>query len=291
MDDRKGPSYLSPSGLSAWLKCQASWWHTYMEDHPREPATVEQVRGTFVHEVMERIAWLPAPMRTVEAARGVARDVWMSWLRFGANADFTALELTDPEDYSRFADWTWRSIQRALPYIAESDVAATELKVRVDLDGAPFGGVIDIVTEWPRGVRPEDWKTGERPVDEGRPWDKSKIAGAMLQPLLYAAALREMGHTPWEAALVYVPAEGVEGEIADRCTDEALDQAVATLSKAWSEIQEAIERDELPERTTSPLCSWCNHLALCPEGQVEVEARFRSGRNVGERAVEILGLS
>ena len=277
--------HLSPSGLSAWAKCKASWWHTYMEDRPRERPGIEMVRGTFVHAVLERLAWFEPAERTTENAKRIASRLYHEWVNFGANADFTALGLS-PGERDAFAAWTWRSITAGVPYVRMLDVAATELAVDVELDGVPFSGFIDVVDRRVFGLGALDWKTGA-PPDPSLPWTAGKITGMMVQPKLYGAALREMGYAVEAAGLIFIPGDGPGENMVENVTDVALDDAVATLKKAWTEIQAA---DKLPETTTGALCAWCRHVDVCGPGQQVVIERYYSNKSVSKQAVKALGL-
>jgi len=288
MGESKAVEHLSPSGLSAWAKCQASFWHTYMEDRPREQPGIEMVRGTFVHAVLERLAWFEPGDRTAENAKRIASRLYHEWVDFGASEDFTALDLNLGER-NAFAAWTWRSVMAGVPHLRMLDVAATELRVDVELDGVPFSGFIDVVGRKMFGLAALDWKTGAAP-DPSLPWTAGKIAGMMVQPRLYGAALREMGHRVEAAGLVFIPGDGRGENMVEAVDDADLNGAVATLKKAWTEIQAAIEADTLPPTATGALCAWCRHVDVCEPGQRVVIERYNTNRSVSEQAVKVLGL-
>lgn len=290
------PKHLSPSGFSTFRQCPAKYWHHYMEDHPRKPPSVEMLRGSFVHEVLERVLWMPPEHRTLGTAKYVALNLWESWIHLGANADWTDLaEGLTTEGQIAFADWTWRSIERAFAVadLSDIDVVALELKVDVILGGVPFFGFIDLVSHAGGGYYDtEDWKTGER-ADPSTPWYPGQRAEKVAQPLLYAAALREQGHSVNAASLVHIPAEGRAGAEVEPATDEAMDNVVEALVDVWAQITELCQQtDPQPSTSPGPLCGWCDFVALCPEGQVEVKARADRGKGVGPAAATwLLGQS
>lgn len=281
----EAPQHLSPSGFATWRQCPAKYWHTYLEDHPRQPATLQMVRGTFVHLVMERLLWLPAEHRTPEAALDIARRTWISWRDLGASAEFTALGLDD-EATDRAAAWTWTSVLRALSIVEVQsvDLVATELRLEMDLGGVPFKGFVDLVTR----DSVDDYKTGEKP-DTSTPWAADSIREKLAQPLLYAAALDQLGLRVAEARLIFVPAEGRAGILSEPVTLDSIGAVVAELADTWAEILEAVDYDGAHVGTKpSPLCGWCDFLAICPDGQAEVKVRISLGRNVPPAARAIV---
>lgn len=286
----KTPTHLSPSGLSMWRQCPQKYVHAYLEDHPREPATIEMVRGTFVHAVLERLTWLPPTLRTPDMARLIGRQLANEWDDLQSQPDFTALELDRPEVF-RFLDWTWNAILAAFDLLplATMDVAATELRINTTLGGVPFHGFIDLVERetLPGTLNTLDYKTGEMP-EQGKPWSQATADEKLLQPLLYAAALREMGHRVHAVGLVYIPAEGRSGVLGQPADDRSLDNAVAALSESWVEIQAVAAGEAEAPKKPSALCGWCDFLAICPEGQREVETRISLGRSVPTAAVKVV---
>lgn len=234
-----------------------------------------------MHEVLERLLWLPPEHRNLSTARDIAARVWHAWTELGAQPDLLALGL-DQHQGDAFARWTWASIERAIGDVEAMTLVATELRVDIVLEGVPFRGFIDVVIEAignPDALEIADWKTGEKP-EQGKPWTEKGNEEKLLQPLLYAAALREMGHEVQGVSLIYIPAEGRAGFLYADATAEAIDGALRALTAAYMSIEEATETDRFPT-APSALCGWCDFIAICPEGQAEVEARHAQRRNIG----------
>lgn len=280
---REPPDHLSPSGLDLWLKCPASWWWRYMTDVPRDPPTFATVLGTVVHRAIEHAL---APDSAWGSDRGGLR------LYFDEALDHHAgdVALVAPTDdlRSEMTRLGYRCLDAWLVECgADVTVYAVELELDVTLGGVPFVGKIDCVIEDPRGLIPVDWKSGPKP-DLSKPWSDEAIERKMLQPLLYAAALREMGHDVFSTGLIFIPPEGPTGWVGRVVDDADLDAAVSVLNTAWASIEEAVELGEAPT-TPNPLCGWCSHVVRCPDGQVKVRERFDQARSTGP-AAQLLGL-
>lgn len=246
---------LSPSRAGDFLTCPLLYRFRAIDKLP-EPPSVDAVRGTVVHKVLEQLFDLPAPDRTAGRALELLGPAW------------EALRETEPEVGDLFADATtlasWLDSCRVVleRYFGLEDPtrlepAERELYVEAVLDSKLLlRGFIDRVDIAPTGeIRIVDYKSGRSPGE-------SFEANALFQLKIYALVLwRTRGVVPSMLQLVYLG----NGELLRYVPDEG--DLLATERKVeaiWRAIERARQSgDWRPNR--SRLCSWCSHQALCPE--------------------------
>lgn len=257
------PQHLSPSSASLYQECPRKWKFRYVDrlpDPPGEPA----LAGTFAHRVLELLLQMPAPERTIDAARDLARKTWPE---ISHDPDFAALDLTD-EQAKAFRWKGWLAIEGLwkLEDPCEVEVHATEHDISVSVDGVPFRGIIDRVDHCDDGLVIVDYKSGRAPPPRF-------VGERLTQVLLYAAAMAELtGQRPVRAQLVYLGQRVVETEV----TDSTLEPAVEGLVQTWDSLLADVEAEAFAP-STGPLCAWCPFLAGCPEGLAEVGERHTAG--------------
>lgn len=280
-------TYLSPSGASLWKQCPRRWWYRYVDGLPEPPPGEPAVLGSFVHKVLEDLLDLPAPDRTPDAARAIATECFAT---FSERGDYRALGFDD-SGTKRFKHRAWVAISAYFSEFAPSEVdpVRQEMRVRAEIDGVPFFGIIDLVERdgdlGGNAVIVTDYKTGT-PPETNKPWSAEQNAEKLLQPMWYAAALLEMGeHSPSLARLLYFTAAetadggfvGRTGTLAAPVNEGAIAAARAELLLRWRQIGEAQEHGGA-EAKPGVLCGWCPFVAHCTEGQAEVR-RLRAEVN------------
>ncbi len=257
--DERGLRHLSPSSASTFRQCPRRWKHRYLDRLP-DPKGIPALVGTFVHRVLEELMTKSPSQRTLEEARGLARQLWPE---VADDEDFVALLLDEASQ--RGVRWqAWRLIENyfEMEDPTSVDVAEREQRLEVALAGVPFVGVVDRTERTPNGMRVTDYKTGRAPTPR-------YLDDKLDQVWLYAAALEASDQPVDEVRLMYLTGTNV-----DRARDEeAISSAVDRHATTWSEIGVAIDGDEFPTRT-GPLCGWCPYTASCPEGRVEAERRY-----------------
>ncbi|HSL59592.1 MAG TPA: PD-(D/E)XK nuclease family protein [Acidimicrobiales bacterium] len=258
------PRALSPSGASTFEQCARRWRFRYIDRLPEPPGEAALV-GTFAHRVLELLLAEPAAGRTIERAKAIAREVWPSTRR---HPDYRALGLDEAGERAfRWKGWLAVEGLWALEDPATVVVRATERRVRAELGGVPFLGVVDRLDECDDGLVVTDYKSG-------RPPSARFAADKLGQVLLYAAAITAAdGEAPVRARLVYLGADIIEVE----ATPDAVAGPVAALQRTWDALVTALADDEFAPRP-GPLCGWCPHVARCPEGRIEVRRRRDQGR-------------
>lgn len=285
--DKNGPVAdlgfsFSPSAAAVWAQCPRRWWHRYVDRLPEPPPGEPAILGTFVHQILELLIDQPAELRTVETARKFAADVWSS---ISESEEWKSLEL-DAGASLRFRKRAWATVEAYFSMIEPTDVEpiAQELEVRVEVEGVPFRGFIDLVERdsLTGDVVVTDYKTGAPPV-EGKPWSEETAQEKLLQPMWYAAALTELGeHVPASARLLYFTVQESRDrsslnartrEMAVEVDEQSLVGARLELRRRWDQIAEALEKGQAESRP-SALCGWCPFVEICAEGDAEVRRRW-----------------
>lgn len=245
---------LSPSRVSDFKTCPLLYRFRAIDRLP-EPPSREAVRGTLIHAVLERLFDEPADRRTPGTARALASTEWSRMVE--VEPELAGLVADDESaaawlaDAGRLLD-TYFTLED--PQLLEP--ADRELLVEVTLDAQlRLKGIIDRVDVSPRGeVRIVDYKSGRSPsvLFEQR---------ALFQLRVYALLLwRLRGRVPSMLQLIYLS----DGQVVRLEPDEA---DLVSLERTLRALATAISRarstgDFRP--STSRLCDWCPHRALCP---------------------------
>ena len=285
-----GPS-LSPSRAADFKTCPLLFRFRTIDKLPEQPSA-DQVRGTLVHAVLERLFDLPAAERTPEAAAALVAPSWARLLEEGpALAEiFAATAVRPGRDPAAVAAEAEATGQARL-FTAAQDAPASDEAARLAAFLASASSLLDgyFAVEDPRRLEPAereslvstlvddellirgyidrldvsaggdlrvvDYKTGGAPREafEGR---------ALFQLKFYALVLwRTRGVVPKVLRLLYLK----DAEICDYSPDaEELERFERTLV-ALSQAVERAKRDQDFRPKPSRLCGWCNHQRFCPE--------------------------
>jgi putative RecB family exonuclease len=282
-----GPS-LSPSRAADFKTCPLLFRYRTIDRLPEQPSQ-DQVRGTLVHAVLERLFDLPAAERTPDAAEALVRPEWERLLE--QEPELAAL-FADPPPAApaatapASAELITTDTPAALPgfedlgeaeriarflagaggllegYFAVEDPQRLEPAEREALvstlvdEDLLIRGYIDRLDVSPAGdLRVVDYKTGGAPREafEGR---------ALFQLKFYALVLwRTRGVVPRVLRLLYLK----DAEICDYSPDaeelERFERTLVALSKAIESAKESKNFRPKP----SKLCGWCSHHQHCPE--------------------------
>ncbi|OIV38416.1 recombinase RecB [Mangrovactinospora gilvigrisea] len=257
------PVALSPSRADDFMTCPLRYRLRVIDKLPETPS-VEALRGTVVHAVLERLFDLPAPRRSPEEAVALLRP---EWERVLAKRPELAELFADAEgaapDAPRLAEWLGTAEALLGKYFSLEDPtrlqpAEREMYVETQLDGGPkLRGFIDRVDVAPTGeIRVVDYKTGRAPSERF-------VSGALFQMKFYALVLwRLRGVVPRRLQLVYL---GGDGQVVTYDPDEGDLRGVEVKLRAlWEAIQRAVRTGEWPPKK-SKLCGWCDFQKFCPE--------------------------
>ncbi len=271
-------SHLSPSSATTFAQCPRRWRFRYVERLP-DPPGLAALAGTLVHRVLELLLAEEPAQRTLDRARGIAGQ---EWAVHAADPDLARLGLS-PDEQRAYKWRVWKAVAGLwdLEDPAGVEVAATEQRLEVALDGVPFLGVIDRVDRTADGLVVTDYKSGRPPAPR-------RVQEKLDQVLLYAAAVAAAGdEAPVRARLLYLGAQAIEVE----ATPDSVEAAVSRLRARWDDLTVCVGADDFPPRT-GPLCAWCPYVGRCAEGRAEVVTRLDEGRVSPEApGPRLLGLS
>jgi putative RecB family exonuclease len=245
---------LSPSRAADFKTCPLLYRFRSIDRLP-EQRSVDQVRGTLVHAVLERLFDLPAHERTPDAASGLIAPQWERLLGeeeglatlFDGGAD--PLAFMDSTRELLAAYFTLEDPRRLEPAERESLVQTC-----ID-DQLVIRGYVDRLDISPAGeLRVVDYKTGGAPREAFE-------ARALFQLKFYALVLwRTRGVVPRVLRLVYLK----DSEVCDFSPDpDELMRFERTLLALWRAIERAKTAQDFRPKP-SRLCDWCSHQALCP---------------------------
>jgi putative RecB family exonuclease len=247
---------LSPSRAGDFMSCPLLYRFRTIDKLP-EPFSVDAVRGTVVHKVLEDLFDLPAAERTPERAHELIVPAWESLLE----TEPAVAEMFEVEGVLSVDDWLTSCRTAVDRYFTLEDPrrlepAERELYVETLLDSKLLlRGFVDRVDIAPDGaIRIVDYKTGRSPSEgfEGK---------ALFQLKFYALAIwRTQGVLPAMLQLVYLG----DGEVIRYQPDEH--DLLATERKVEAVWRAIITAQETGDWRPSPskLCSWCAHQAICP---------------------------
>jgi putative RecB family exonuclease len=273
---------LSPSRAADFKTCPLLYRFRSIDRLPERPSP-DQLRGTLVHAVLERLFDLPAPERTPRQAADLVEPQWVRMLaeheELAGLFEAVSEDPPDPEDppgngnaaggEGRARSWepdepAFLASARDLlgGYFAVEDPRRLEpaereclVTTEVDEGRLVLRGYIDRLDVSATGeLRVVDYKTGGAPREAFE-------ARALFQLKFYALVLwRTRGVVPRVLRLLYLK----DAEICDYAPDtDELDRFERTLIALWAAIERAVaERDFRPR--PSRLCGWCAHQALCP---------------------------
>jgi putative RecB family exonuclease len=256
------PKSLSPSRLSDFQACPRRYQHTSIERIP-QPASYATAKGRFVHFVFEQLFALDGPERTIEKAREFVEPAITEILTDDVKFD---IELDD----EMLAKLLRETEEIIVSYFAMEDPRTiksegVELKLGVEVNGAPLYGILDRLDRDPDGTLTiVDYKTGRLP---NRNYDSSTFANTELYAALCEAKL---GEQPTKIRLMYV----AHGESIERnVTDVVVKARANAASSAWSKINRYYDDGDFPATPSSNACRFCSFKDLCRSQGVPVPAR------------------
>jgi putative RecB family exonuclease len=248
---------LSPSRAGDFKTC-ALKYRLRMVDRLPEAPSVDALRGTVVHKVLEDLFDLPATERTIDRAERMVPTAWAGIRELEPEVDDAFGDDAAPT----FDAWleSCRTVLRRYFDLEDPqrlEPTERELYVETLLDSRLLlRGVIDRIDVAPDGaIRVVDYKTSRSP---GVGFE----ARALFQMRFYALVIwRTRGVVPAMLRLIYLG----DGTTVSYVPDEHdLRATERQLEAVWQAIALAHQTGEwLPRR--SAVCSWCSFKALCPE--------------------------
>ena len=247
---------LSPSRASDFMTCPLLYRFRVIDKLPETPS-IDAVRGSVVHKVLENLFDLPALDRTHEQANTLLAPVWAELV--AEEPQLAEMFSADTSDLLTWLEQCRTLLGRYFTLEDPQRLQPTEREIHVEAQlssGLTLHGYIDRVDVAATGeLRIVDYKTGRSPAEQFE-------AKALFQMKFYALVVwRTRGVMPRMLQLVYLG----NGEMLRYEPDErdllATERKVEAL---WKAIQRAMSSGDWRPRK-SALCSWCDHKALCPE--------------------------
>ncbi len=247
------PRSLSPSKVTSFRDCALAFRFNAIEHLPDEP-TVWTVRGTLVHQVLERLFWRHDRGRR---SRAVAEgELSLAWDELQSDPDYLALGLstTDAEAFRAEAG-TLVANYFDLEDPDEITPVGVELTLEARVGDMRLRGIIDRLDLTADGeLVVVDYKTGRAPSPA---YEQAKLVGVHIYALLCTEVL---GRPPVQVKLLHLKEPTT---IVAEPTEQSLRGQRKKTVAVWSAIERAC-RDEDFRPRTSPLCNYCRFRPFCP---------------------------
>lgn len=247
------PRSLSPTRVTSFTDCPLAFRLRSIDRLP-EPPSPHAMKGTLVHQVLERLIWEhPGPERTPAVA---AAELARAWDELQEDPELAALGLSADEADAFRADAA-SLVENYFFLEAPERVRAigVEVTLEAEIDGLLLRGIIDRLDMTEEGdLVVIDYKTGRAP---GVRYEKAKLTGVHLYALLLEQTL---GVAPVEVRLLHLREPLT---ISASPTGQTLrGQRQRTLA-VWQAIERACDHGDFKPRP-SGLCRFCNFQAWCP---------------------------
>lgn len=256
------PQSLSPSRLSDFQACPRRYQHASIERLP-QPASYATAKGRFIHFVFENLFLLEADQRTIEQAREYVTPAIDVILTDDVRLDIGLNEAMLTQLLSETEAILVRYFEMEDPTTVTSE--GVELRLGVDVNGAPLYGILDRLDRDPDGsLTIVDYKTGALP---NRNYDSKTFANAELYAALCEAKL---GERPTTIRLMYV----AHGQSIERnVTDVVVKARANAAAGAWTKIKRYYDDGDFPATPSSNACRFCAFKDLCRSQGVPVPSR------------------
>lgn len=261
---------VSASQLDSFDKCSLKWKFQYIDKLESE-RTLPQIKGSFVHAVLEDLFELPPVERTPDNAKTIARVRWDEMVETDEYKEYDfseaeALQFRQEAWLLILAEWQVENPESV-------DVKSIEIKIEYDLDDeSSFIGYADRLDNLKDGIAVVDYKSGRRPANRFSGDKKRQIR-------LYALGVKKMlGERVTRGKLLFLGGDH-PGIISEKITESILEETEEDLMFDTRKIVEARRsKGELHIKAgTSPLCGWCEFVGLCSEGESYLRGRIANG--------------
>ena len=244
---------LSPSRASDFQNCPLLFRYRTIDRLP-EPPSIDALRGTLIHETLEKIFDLASADRTQESAN----EIWHS-IFDNLNAEESSILVDLLESKNEFIESSIRLLSTYFSVENPQLLEPSGREIHIEHEGQEglhLHGIIDRLDSTNDGkIRIVDYKTGKSP----RSGYEQK---ALFQLKFYSLILwKSTGVVPSMLRIIYLG----DGTIIEHVPSvQDLEIAEKKIIQIWRTIEECIARKEFPPKK-SALCGWCNHQKYCPE--------------------------
>ncbi|MFM2103120.1 MAG: hypothetical protein RL740_207 [Actinomycetota bacterium] len=242
---------LSPSRISDYQQCPKLYHYRVIEKLP-EPISLDAVRGTLIHNILEKLLGLSSEERTIENAK---KEVPVHW-------DILKNQIPELEQLvSSEKEWIDRANALLDSYFQLENpqtFTPTHMEAHLELevvDDLLLHGYVDRIDVAQTGeVRIVDYKTGKSP----RIGYEDK---ALFQLRFYALLWWKLyGEIPKLIQLLYL---GDQKMLKSSPTKRELEITHDKSLKVGNDIKISHQKNFWPTQT-SRLCDWCSFKNICP---------------------------
>jgi putative RecB family exonuclease len=245
---------LSPSRANDFKTCPLLYRYKTIDRLPEPPSTAA-LRGTIVHEALERIYDLPSGSRAIEYAHDLMVTAWSNAII----EDENVIKLF--ADQNEIEDWLASGRELINRYFLLEDPNSfepAEREVHVEYqqpNGLLLHGYVDRLDQADTGeIRIVDYKTGRSPKE-------GYEEKAFFQLKFYALVIwRSRGVVPKVLKLIYL---GNSETLPKEIDESDLLAVERSISAIWLAIRKNHISGNWPA-TPSRLCDWCSFKEFCP---------------------------
>ena len=242
---------LSPSRISDYQQCPKLYHYRVIEKLP-EPISLDAVRGTLIHNILEKLLGLSSEERTIENAK---KEVPVHWdILKNQIPDLAQLVSSEKEwiDRANALLDSYFQLENPQTFTPTHMEAHLELEVVDDLLLHGYVDRIDVAQT--AEVRIVDYKTGKSP----RIGYEDK---ALFQLRFYALLWWKLyGEIPKLIQLLYL---GDQKILKSSPTKRELEITHDKSLKVGNDIKISHQKNFWPTQT-SRLCDWCSFKNICP---------------------------
>ena len=245
---------LSPSRANDYLNCPLLYRFRSIDRLP-EPPSIDAIRGTLVHAILEKLFTFPRNERNLELAEN---QLIPTWGEMKSNRDDvqTLLHTINEEEFLLSA---YSLVRRYFEIEDPTSFEPTDLEAHVETkisEELMIHGYIDRLDIAPTGeIRIVDYKTGKAPAIGYE--EKS-----FFQMKFYALILwKNLGRVPKRLQMIFL---GDGKVLTQDPTAEDLEKIQLKIAKIAADIEYSKKSGLWPSKK-SRLCDWCAHQKICPE--------------------------
>lgn len=242
---------LSPSRINDYQQCPKLYHYRVIEKLP-EPISLDAVRGTLIHNILEKLLGLSSEERTIEKAK---EEVPVHWdILKNQIPDLAQLVSSEKEWIDRANALLDSYFQLENPQTFTPTHMEAHLELEV-IDDLLLHGYVDRIDVAQTGeVRIVDYKTGKSP----RIGYEDK---ALFQLRFYALLWWKLyGEIPKLIQLLYL---GDQKILKSSPTKRELEITHDKSLKVGNDIKISHQKNFWPTQT-SRLCDWCSFKNICP---------------------------